>query len=138
MASFDPITSTFIPAATPPPGVIAQHHTNHEQPDNVVELLSHVVFALCAFLTTVLFVLRTYVRAYVKRQFILEDYVVSVAWACFVSYCVLGRISHEFHAGEHIWNLTQPEVNSLVSVLPTRLYHFVRIYLQYIRCGGLI
>ena len=61
-------TSTFVPAVTPPPGIISN-------PTHPVSLAwyTHVTTGVCLFFITTFFFLRTYVRVRIKRTWVFED-----------------------------------------------------------------
>jgi hypothetical protein len=64
---------------------------------------------VCIPLVTIFFALRCYVRLFIKRTWIFEDYIVSVGWAGAVSYCGIMRATMANHGGEHGWDITKAE-----------------------------
>ena len=59
---------TFVPAIEPPPGI----ESNPENPASLARY-AHVTTAVCLPIITAFFLLRTYVRVYIKRTWIFED-----------------------------------------------------------------
>ncbi|KAF2650998.1 hypothetical protein K491DRAFT_111966 [Lophiostoma macrostomum CBS 122681] len=118
-ATFPTPSLGFIPPLTPPPGTAI----GKKEP---LSLVTHAQYEYGFWLitATVFFLLRTYVRAYVKRQFILEDYLVSLTWMCVVIYIALGYISMAAGAGQHVWNLTMDEESKLFLLLYFQSIHY--------------
>lgn len=61
-------SASFTPAIPPPPGV----NSNPENPTSLA-YYSHLTTAICVPIVTVLYFLRTYVRVFIKKTWILED-----------------------------------------------------------------
>ena len=68
--------------------------------------------AVCFTATTIPLVLRTYVRAIIKRRFQLEDVVCLLAWIGLVVYLSLTLVALANHAGTHEWDLLKSQVPS--------------------------
>ncbi|KAF2962755.1 hypothetical protein GQX73_g10818 [Xylaria multiplex] len=94
-------TPTFTPALKPPPGVAS----NPDHPASLVRL-ANIAIGVALPLVTIFFVLRTYVRIFIKRAWILEDVLVTFAWAGTVAYCGIMRTTMAHHGGEHAWDIT--------------------------------
>lgn len=106
MATQRPETTTvalpsFTPALRPPAGVVSN-------PDNPTSLayLADITIAICIPLVTVFFLMRSYVRIVIKRTFIFEDFLVTVAWAGTVAYCGIMRATMSHNGGKHGWDIT--------------------------------
>jgi hypothetical protein len=97
-------TPTFTPALNPPLGVTS----NPDHPASLVQL-ANIAIGVALPLVTIFFILRTYVRIFVKRTWILEDVLVTIAWAGTVAYCGIMRVTMARHGGEHAWDLTATE-----------------------------
>ncbi|KAI0546919.1 hypothetical protein F4679DRAFT_379466 [Xylaria curta] len=97
---------TFTPAIPPPPGVIP----NPEHPASLAVEADIVVGIIVPFVT-VFFLLRTYVRVFIKRAWILEDALVTTAWAGTVTYCALLRTCMARHGGQHGWDITANQLH---------------------------
>ncbi|KAI0841292.1 hypothetical protein F5Y06DRAFT_261192 [Hypoxylon sp. FL0890] len=97
-------TPTFTPALKPPPGVVSD-------PDHPASLayLADVTIAICLSFITVFFVLRSYVRIFIKRVFVFEDVLVTIAWSGTVAYCGIMRATMSHHGGQHGWDITLDE-----------------------------
>ena len=61
---------TPVPALPPPPGVIA----NFLDPVSIIKW-DIVCVTVCVSVATILLALRIYVRAFIQRQWVLEDYI---------------------------------------------------------------
>ncbi len=94
-------TLAFTPALKPPPGVVS----NPDHPASLA-FLANITIGIALPLVTIFFLLRTYVRIFIKRTWILEDVLVTVAWAGTVAYCGIMRTTMSRHGGEHAWDLT--------------------------------
>ncbi|KAI1177948.1 hypothetical protein F4777DRAFT_586962 [Nemania sp. FL0916] len=97
-------TPTFTPALKPPPGVMS----NPDHPASLV-ILANIAVGIALPLVTIFFFLRTYVRVIIKRQFIFEDLLVTIAWAGTVAYCGIMRTTMSRHGGQHAWDITPAE-----------------------------
>lgn len=60
-------------------------------------------------LTTMFFLLRTYVRIFIKRQWIGEDWLALIAYIGTVSFCGTGAATMAHHGGEHQWDMTRAQ-----------------------------
>ncbi|KAG8411394.1 hypothetical protein J3458_015454 [Metarhizium acridum] len=97
---------TFTPALKPPPGVVSS-------PDHPASLayLADITIGICIPLVTVFFLLRTYVRIFIKRVWVFEDALVTTAWAGTVAYCGIMRATMSHHGGQHGWDITIDDVH---------------------------
>jgi hypothetical protein len=92
---------TFTPALKPPTGITSN-------PDHPASLayLADITIGVCIPIVTIFFLLRTYVRVFIKRQWIFEDALVTIAWAGIVAYCAILKATMSNHGGEHLWDIT--------------------------------
>ncbi|CAI6340838.1 unnamed protein product [Periconia digitata] len=97
--------STFVPALKPPPGITS----NPNHPSSWTRLAS-ILVAACITLYTIAFVLRCYVRFYMKRLFILEDAMCIVLWAGMVAHSAILLHNVTSGGGMHEWDIS-PEVS---------------------------
>lgn len=95
---------TFTPALQPPPGVVP----NPNHPASLVRL-ADIAIGICTPLVTIFFLSRSYVRFYLKRVFIFEDVIVTIAWAGTIAYCGIMRATMSHHGGEHGWDISISE-----------------------------
>ncbi|KAF2635912.1 hypothetical protein P280DRAFT_461088 [Massarina eburnea CBS 473.64] len=70
---------------------------------------SNIVTLALIALVTIFYVLRTYTRAYLKRVWIVEDVLVTMAWIGTVLYLVFIRVAMLMNDNRHIWDLTLDE-----------------------------
>lgn len=93
-------SATFTPALKPPPGVLSN-------PDHPASLAQHadIAMAVALPLATIFFLLRMYVRAILKRVFILEDALVILGWAGTVAFFGIMKSCMVHHGGRHGWDL---------------------------------
>ncbi|KAI1110551.1 hypothetical protein F5Y14DRAFT_356761 [Nemania sp. NC0429] len=96
---------TFVPALKPPPGV----KSNPDHPDSLV-ILANIAIGIAIPLVTIFFVLRTYVRVFIKRAWIIEDVLVTIAWAGTIAYCGIMRTTMARHGGQHGWDITSEQL----------------------------
>ncbi|TVY20112.1 hypothetical protein LARI1_G001932 [Lachnellula arida] len=89
---------THVPSIPPPPG--------HEPFGNDGTLWKWDILCVtvCLLFTTILFVLRTYVRFFVRREWLFEDWL--------IAYCGLVTTVMNRHGGVHEWDLMTEEVHS--------------------------
>ncbi|KAI1073452.1 hypothetical protein F5B20DRAFT_515773 [Whalleya microplaca] len=99
-------TPAFSPAIQPPAGVTS----NPEHPASLAHL-ADVAIGICLPLITVFFVLRCYVRIFIKRVWIFEDVLVTIAWAGTVAYCGIMRATMSHHGGQHGWDITREDLH---------------------------
>jgi hypothetical protein len=92
---------TFTPALKPPPGILPD-------PDHPASLahLASITIAICIPLVTVFFLLRSYVRFWVKQLFTLEDVLCILLWAGTVAYCGIMRNTMSHGGGMHMWDIS--------------------------------
>ncbi|KAI5860847.1 putative integral membrane protein [Durotheca rogersii] len=95
---------TFTPALEPPPGTTS----NPEHPASLAHL-ADISIGVCLPLITIFFMLRSYVRIFVKHSWIFEDVLVTTAWAGTVAYCGIMRATMAYHGGQHAWDITRDE-----------------------------
>ncbi|KAI0398286.1 hypothetical protein F5Y17DRAFT_411758 [Xylariaceae sp. FL0594] len=105
-ASVLALPPAFTPAIPPPPGVIP----NPEHPASLAREADIAVGIIVPFIT-VFFLLRTYVRICIKRAWIVEDALVTTAWATTVTYCALLRTCMARHGGQHGWDITANQLH---------------------------
>jgi hypothetical protein len=96
----------FTPFLKPPPGVTS----NPKNPESLA-LLADITIGICVPLITLFFFGRCYVRLFLKRVWILEDYLVTLSWAGSVGYCAVMRATMSHHGGEHGWDITASEAH---------------------------
>lgn len=99
-------SSTFTPYLEPPPGVTS----NPEHPESLAHL-ADITIGLCLPFITIFFVVRCYVRLFLKKVWILEDCLVTISWAGAVGYCAVMRSTMAHHGGEHAWDLTPAQAH---------------------------
>ncbi|KAF2797576.1 putative integral membrane protein [Melanomma pulvis-pyrius CBS 109.77] len=97
---------TFTPALRPAPGVTS----NPAHPASLVHL-ADIAVGICLPLITTFFGMRLYVRAFLKRVWIVEDYLVTIAWAGTVAYCGILRATMSNHGGQHGWDITPDQAH---------------------------
>ncbi|KAG8162346.1 hypothetical protein KVR01_008111 [Diaporthe batatas] len=100
---------TFTPFLEPPPGVTS----NPEHPESLASL-ADITIGICLPLITIFFFARCYVRLLLKRSWILEDYLVTTAWAGSVGYCAVMRATMAHHGGEHGWDMSAAEARDAI------------------------
>ncbi|KAI1192531.1 hypothetical protein F5X97DRAFT_337481 [Nemania serpens] len=96
---------TFVPALKPPPGVTS----NPDHPASLVNL-ANIAIGIAIPLVTIFFVLRTYVRIFIKRAWIIEDVLVTIAWSGTIAYCGIMRTTMARHGGQHGWDITSEQL----------------------------
>lgn len=103
MASTSPSSTlpTFTPALKPPPGV----SSSPEHPASLAHLAT-ITIAICIPVITIFFILRSYVRFYVKRIFTFEDVLCITLWAGTVAYCAIMRNTMSHGGGMHMWDIS--------------------------------
>lgn len=101
--SFVP-TPAFTPALEPPTGVTS----NPDHPASLAHL-ADIAIGLCVPLVTLFFVLRSYVRIFIKHTWIFEDLLVTIAWSGTIAYCGIMRATMSHHGGQHGWDITADE-----------------------------
>jgi hypothetical protein len=106
MTSTAPHPRSFTPALKPPPGVLS----NPDHPASLANLAT-ITIAICIPLVTVFFVLRSYVRFYVKRLFTFEDVLCILLWAGTVAYCGIMRNTMSHGGGLHMWDITSTKAH---------------------------
>ncbi|KAI8627427.1 hypothetical protein F5Y19DRAFT_487022 [Xylariaceae sp. FL1651] len=99
-------TPTFTPALKPPPGVTL----NPDDPASLVGL-ANITIGVVIPLITIVFLLRTYVRIFIKRLWSFEDTLVTTAWAGTVAYCDIMKATMSHHGGQHGWDITPAELH---------------------------
>lgn len=68
---------------------------------------------ICLSVTSLVFVLRTYVRIFIKREWILEDYLCCISWTGLVVFCSLLITLMHKHGGVHMWDVTLMQMHTL-------------------------
>jgi hypothetical protein len=61
---------------------------------------------------TIFFLLRTYVRVFIKRTWIFEDVLTTTAWAGTIAYCGIMEATMAHNGGKHAWDITPDEAYS--------------------------
>jgi len=97
------------PAISPPAG-----HVAFGKNDDTLWRWNVLCVTVCLTITTLLFILRFYVRAFVKREWFWEDYMTCISWVGFVAYCGLMTTVMSRHGGVHEWDLTKQEVHGVL------------------------
>lgn len=97
--------SSALPALPPPPG----HEPFSPHPESLARW-NLICVTVCLSVTTVLFLLRSFVRLHIKRSWILEDYVVLVSWIGLGILCALMSTVIHNHGGKHEWDLVSADV----------------------------
>lgn len=92
----------------PPPGVTS----NSEHPVSLAKL-ADITIGVCLPLITIFFFGRCYVRLFMKRVWILEDYLVAIAWAGAVGYCAVMRATMSHQGGGHGWDITAAQAHQV-------------------------
>jgi hypothetical protein len=110
---------TFTGVLPAPPGVTP----NRENPETLANIAS-ITIAVCIPLVTVFFALRCYVRGFVKRTWIFEDWLVAIGWAGTVSYCGIMRGTMAHHGGQHGWDINRQEANEAVYWFNVAAIHY--------------
>jgi hypothetical protein len=73
--------------------------------------LANITISICIPLVTMFFLLRTYVRVFIKRTWIFEDTLVTISWAGTVAYCGIMRATMSHHGGQHGWDITADDAH---------------------------
>ncbi|KAI2626885.1 hypothetical protein GGS21DRAFT_265844 [Xylaria nigripes] len=92
---------SFTPALEPPPGI-----TSHPDHPASLAFQADIAIGISLPLVTIFYLLRSYVRIFIKRSWIIEDVLVTAAWAGTVAYCGILRATMTHHGGEHGWDIT--------------------------------
>ncbi|KAF2839588.1 hypothetical protein M501DRAFT_932361 [Patellaria atrata CBS 101060] len=96
----------FKPSLEPPPGVIP----NPEHPKSLSHL-SNLTIGVCIPLITIFFLLRVYVRLFIKRIWIFEDWLTTMAWSGTVAYCGIMAATMSHNGGKHGWDITAEQAH---------------------------
>ncbi|KAI1378858.1 hypothetical protein F4677DRAFT_443341 [Hypoxylon crocopeplum] len=96
----------FTPALEPPLGVTP----DPTHPASLANL-ADIAIGICLPLITIFFLLRSYVRIFIKRVWVFEDVLVTLAWAGTVAYCGIMRATMSHHGGQHGWDITLAEAH---------------------------
>ncbi|RYO48717.1 hypothetical protein AA0116_g12553 [Alternaria tenuissima] len=99
--------STFVPAIEPPPGITS----NPTNPASLARY-THITTAVCLPIITAFFLLRTYVRVFIKRTWIFEDLLTTIAWAGTVAYLGIMEATMAHNGGKHAWDITAAEAQN--------------------------
>ncbi|POS74520.1 hypothetical protein DHEL01_v207087 [Diaporthe helianthi] len=105
------------PTLTTPPGMTPNQPETSKGP---MIIASSVVIPL----TSLCFFLRTYVRIWIKRQWIGEDWLALLAWIGTITYCGTAAATMAHHGGEHKWDLTQTQVKEAYYWLHIARIHY--------------
>ncbi|PQE22322.1 integral membrane protein [Rutstroemia sp. NJR-2017a WRK4] len=104
-----------VPAIAPPAG-----HTAFDTNDDTLWRWNVLCVSVCLTITTALFLLRIFVRAFMKREWYWEDFGSEQMLMCihvqagFVIYCALMTTVMSRHGGVHQWDLTKDEVHGVL------------------------
>ncbi|RWA08420.1 hypothetical protein EKO27_g6692 [Xylaria grammica] len=96
--------STPAPALPPPPGVTS----NFEHPVSLKEQNNIAIGVAIPFLT-IFFTLRVYTRIWIRRSWILEDWLATIAFIGTISFCGTGAATMNHNAGKHEWDITRAD-----------------------------
>ncbi|KAI1779165.1 putative integral membrane protein [Hypoxylon cercidicola] len=99
-------TTTFTPALEPPPGVIS----NPDHPASLVNL-ANISIGLCVSLITIFFLLRSYVRIFIKHAWTFEDVLATLAYAGTAVCCGLLWNTMAHYGGLHSWDITPEQAH---------------------------
>ncbi|KAI0097508.1 hypothetical protein GGR51DRAFT_578051 [Nemania sp. FL0031] len=92
------------PALPPPPGVTS----NFDHPDSL-KRLNNIAIGVAIPILTIVFGLRVYTRIWIRRSWIFEDWLVSVAYVGTISFCGTTAATMDHYAGRHEWDITSAE-----------------------------
>ncbi|KAI0907637.1 hypothetical protein F4823DRAFT_641220 [Ustulina deusta] len=90
-----------IPALPPPPGVTP----NFDHPSSLKHV-NNIAISVAIPITTIFFILRTYTRVWLKRTWIVEDWLTTIAYVGTISFCVVGAATMDHYGGKHQWDIT--------------------------------
>ncbi|KAI0973737.1 hypothetical protein F4678DRAFT_459226 [Xylaria arbuscula] len=93
--------ATLTPALPPPPGVTS----NFEHPVTLKQK-NNIAIGIAVPLTTIFFLLRVYTRIWIKRTWIVEDWLASLAYFGTISLCGTGSAVMNHYGGRHGWDIT--------------------------------
>lgn len=93
--------ATPIPALKPPPGV----SSDFVNPPSLT-YRNNISIGICVPAITLFFFLRCYVRVYIKRTWIFEDWLALTAWGGTVAFCAVGASTMAHNGGKHGWDIT--------------------------------
>ncbi|XXH02572.1 Glutathione S-transferase 2 [Hypoxylon texense] len=99
-------TSTFTPALEPPPGVAS----NPDHPETLIHL-ADISLSLGLSLVTFFFLLRSYVRIFVKHAWAFEDVLTTTSYAGTVVCCGLQWNTMAHYGGLHSWDITSQQAH---------------------------
>lgn len=96
--------ATPTPALPPPPGTTS----NFDNPATLKGSMD-IAMGVAIPLTTIFFFLRAYVRIFIKRQWIGEDWLALIAYIGTIAFCGTGAATMAHHGGEHQWDMTRSQ-----------------------------
>ncbi|KAL1870762.1 hypothetical protein Daus18300_005082 [Diaporthe australafricana] len=97
-------SATPAPALPPPPGTTS----NFDHPESLKGAINMAI-GVSIPLTTIVFVLRMYVRIWIKGQWIGEDWLSLLAWIGTIAYSSTGAATMAHHGGEHQWDINRSQ-----------------------------
>ncbi|KAI1461618.1 hypothetical protein F4805DRAFT_453501 [Annulohypoxylon moriforme] len=92
------------PALPPPPGVTP----NFVNPESLVRQ-NNIAMGVSVPLITISFLLRVYVRIWIRRVWVFEDWLAFVAWASTVSLAGVGAATMAHYGGRHAFDITREQ-----------------------------
>ncbi|KAJ8126245.1 hypothetical protein O1611_g7393 [Lasiodiplodia mahajangana] len=120
--------STPTPALPPPPGVTS----NFDHPASL-KRLNNIAIGVAIPILTIVFGLRVYTRIWIRRSWIFEDWLVSVAYIGTISFCGTAAATMDHYAGRHEWDITAAEAREASY---RTLQHYYRLYYPLSACPG--
>ncbi|KAI1409794.1 hypothetical protein F5Y13DRAFT_203186 [Hypoxylon sp. FL1857] len=93
------------PALPPPPG----ETSDFSNPPSLVRA-NDIAIGVAVPLATMFFFLRVYVRIWVKRTWIFEDWLALTAWVGTIALAVVGAVTMAHNGGKHEWDLDPAQV----------------------------
>ncbi|KAG8162132.1 hypothetical protein KVR01_007897 [Diaporthe batatas] len=107
------------PTPTPPPGTTP----NLGHPETSKGPMT-IAIGVVISLTSLCFLLRTYVRIWIKRTWTCEDWLALFAWIGTITYCGTGAATMAHHGGEHERDLTQAQLKEAYYWLHVARIHY--------------
>ncbi|KAF1959999.1 putative integral membrane protein [Byssothecium circinans] len=96
------VSSRTLTQAMPPPPTTT---SNPDHPESLVTF-ADVALGICVILSTLFFGLRIFARAYLKRVWISEDYLVTIAWVGLMALWGVMRAAIAHHGDKHLGDIT--------------------------------
>ncbi|KAI3317137.1 hypothetical protein HD806DRAFT_515890 [Xylariaceae sp. AK1471] len=98
--------STPTPVLPPPPGVTS----NFDHPETLRQI-NNIAIGISIPVSTVFYSLRLYTRIWIRRSWIFEDSLATVAFLGTVSFCGLCAAYIDHYGGRHEWDITPAEAH---------------------------